>query len=206
MDVGALLCRPRDPRCSECPLRRRCATRGPLAEETRARQAPFAGSFRQRRGTVMARLRERPGPRRRARSRGLASLVGDGLAVVSTGTRPSPLTRRVSLSRPPVRPGPRRGSSPTANARTRSGSIPGWNCTPSIGSSRWRRPMTRPSSDSAVTSSTSGTVSRATTSEWYRVATNGSGRPRNTPRPSWVICEVFPCITCGALTTSPPKI
>ena len=33
----------------------------------------------------------------------------------------------------------------------------GWNCTPSIGSSRWRRPITRPSSDSALTSSTSGT-------------------------------------------------
>ena len=35
---------------SECPLRRRCATRGPLAGEARPRQAPFAGSFRQRRG------------------------------------------------------------------------------------------------------------------------------------------------------------
>ena len=34
MDVGAVLCRPRDPRCAECPLRRRCATRGPLADET----------------------------------------------------------------------------------------------------------------------------------------------------------------------------
>ena len=35
----------------------------------------------------------------------------------------------------------------------------GWNCTPSTSSSRWRRPMTTPSSVRAVTSSTSGTES-----------------------------------------------
>jgi len=58
MDVGALLCRPREPRCPECPLRRTCGTRGPLADERRSRQPPFAGSFRQRRGNVLARLRE----------------------------------------------------------------------------------------------------------------------------------------------------
>ena len=34
------------PRCAECPLRRRCATRGPLAGERRSQPAPFAGSFR----------------------------------------------------------------------------------------------------------------------------------------------------------------
>ena len=57
MDVGALLCRPRDPRCGECPLRRR-ARRAARSPTRRAhRQAPFAGSFRQRRGAVMARLR-----------------------------------------------------------------------------------------------------------------------------------------------------
>ena len=42
----------------------------------------------------------------------------------------------------------------------------GWNCTPSVGASRWRRPITRPSSVSAVISSTSGTGARSTTSEW----------------------------------------
>jgi A/G-specific adenine glycosylase len=86
MDVGALLCRPRDPRCTECPLRRRCATRGPLPEETRHRQAPFAGSFRQRRGEVMARLRDGPTPARALDAEALASLVADGLAVVTRGT------------------------------------------------------------------------------------------------------------------------
>ena len=54
------------------------------------------------------------------------------------------------------------------------------------------------------TSRQSGTDSRATTSEWYRVAVNGSGSPANTPRPSWLMLEVLPCITCGARTTSPP--
>ncbi len=85
MDVGALLCRPREPRCRECPLRRRCATRGPLPDESRHRQAPFAGSFRQRRGLVMARLREGTAPARELDADALASLVDDGLAVVVRG-------------------------------------------------------------------------------------------------------------------------
>jgi A/G-specific adenine glycosylase len=85
MDVGALLCRPRDPRCTECPLRRRCATRGPRPGETRHRQAPFAGSFRQRRGEVMARLRVGAAPERELDPEALASLVDDGLAVVVRG-------------------------------------------------------------------------------------------------------------------------
>ena len=83
MDLGATVCTARAPTCAMCPLRRRCVTRGPLPDEVRSRQATFAGSFRQRRGQVMARLR--------AESRvsideldgeALASLVSDGLAVV----------------------------------------------------------------------------------------------------------------------------
>ncbi len=85
MDVGAILCRPRVPRCPECPLRRRCATRGPLPDETRTRQAPFAGSFRQRRGEVMARLRAGPVTTGALDGDALASLVADGLAVVVRG-------------------------------------------------------------------------------------------------------------------------
>jgi A/G-specific adenine glycosylase len=83
MDIGALVCRPRKPRCDECPLHRRCATRGPLEGERRSRQGPFEGSFRQRRGRVMARLRA--GDAVDAKSLdgdALASLVDDGLAVV----------------------------------------------------------------------------------------------------------------------------
>jgi A/G-specific adenine glycosylase len=86
MDVGALLCRPRDPRCPECPLRRMCVTRGPLADDRRARQPPFAGSFRQRRGNVLGRLREGPVPETELDPDALASLVDDGLAVVKGRT------------------------------------------------------------------------------------------------------------------------
>jgi A/G-specific adenine glycosylase len=85
MDVGALVCRPRDPNCDECPLHRRCATRGVLTEETRSRQAPFAGSFRQRRGRVLRRLREGPARATDLDADALASLVVDGLAHVADG-------------------------------------------------------------------------------------------------------------------------
>lgn len=86
MDVGALLCRPREPRCGECPLRRRCAARGPLPHEaTRPRQRRFEGSFRQRRGQVMARLRDGSAPARELDADALASLVDDRLAVVVRG-------------------------------------------------------------------------------------------------------------------------
>ena len=83
MDVGALLCRPRAPHCDECPMQQRCATRGVRNGERRSRQGRFEGSFRQRRGRVMARLRA--GEVVDARSLdgdALASLVEDGLAVV----------------------------------------------------------------------------------------------------------------------------
>jgi A/G-specific adenine glycosylase len=83
MDVGALVCRPRDPRCGECPLSRRCVTRGPLQGERRSRQGPFEGSFRQRRGLVMARLRADEAVDALSLDGDvLASLVDDGLAVV----------------------------------------------------------------------------------------------------------------------------
>ena len=85
MDVGALVCRPRDPQCDACPLRRRCATRGARADERSSRQPRYEGSFRQRRGRVMARLRA--GGAVEARSLdadALASLVDDGLAAVDS--------------------------------------------------------------------------------------------------------------------------
>lgn len=87
MDVGARVCLPREPRCDVCPLYRRCATRGALEGEQRSRQPRFEGSFRQRRGRVMARLRA--GEAVDARSLDgavLASLVDDGLAVIDDET------------------------------------------------------------------------------------------------------------------------
>lgn len=87
MDLGALVCRPREPRCGECPLRRRCATRGVRDGELRSRQGRFAGSFRQRRGRVMAVLRAGEAVDARSLDReALTSLVADGLAVVEGDT------------------------------------------------------------------------------------------------------------------------
>ena len=88
MDLGAMVCRPRAPLCDECPLRTRCATRGELAGEQSRRQPPYRGSMRERRGTVLARLRDTPHPGVRANeldADALASLVADGLACVARG-------------------------------------------------------------------------------------------------------------------------
>jgi A/G-specific adenine glycosylase len=87
MDVGATLCRQRDPACAACPLRRRCRARGPLPAPAR-RSAAFAGSFRQRRGMVLAELREAGGRGiavARLDAAALDSLVADGLAAVARG-------------------------------------------------------------------------------------------------------------------------
>jgi A/G-specific adenine glycosylase len=83
MDVGAVVCRPREPRCDECPLRGHCATRGARVDERGSQQPRYEGSFRQRRGRVMARLRAgEPVDARSLDPDALASLVDDGLAVV----------------------------------------------------------------------------------------------------------------------------
>lgn len=82
MDLGALVCTARSPDCGACPLRRRCVTRGPLPDVAPRRQATFAGSFRERRGKVMAALRVQPTPVDALDNEALASLVQDGLAMV----------------------------------------------------------------------------------------------------------------------------
>ena len=82
MDLGALVCTKRNPKCAQCPLRSSCATRGVLADERASRQPPFAGSFRQRRGQVLATLRTAPTSVDQLDADALASLVDDGLAEV----------------------------------------------------------------------------------------------------------------------------
>ncbi len=95
MELGAIVCTVRSPRCGECPIAGSCAWRaagypppdGPPAR----RQARFEGSDRQRRGLVLAELRAADGPvadERLAavlpdpevRRRVLAGLETDGLA------------------------------------------------------------------------------------------------------------------------------
>jgi A/G-specific adenine glycosylase len=96
MDLGATVCTARDPQCGSCPVAARCATRGVLDGETRSRQAPFAGSFRQRRGNVMAHLRAGPTRAGDLDAEALASLVRDGLAEVSRGRARLPRAPRSS--------------------------------------------------------------------------------------------------------------
>ena len=89
MDIGAVLCRPRGPRCPECPLGPGCATASsanpalagaPLGR--RPRHSAYEGSFRQRRGRVLATLRIAPHPSADLDAAALASLVEDGLAAL----------------------------------------------------------------------------------------------------------------------------
>jgi len=89
MDIGAVLCRPRAPRCPQCPLEPGCATAAaadparfgaPLSR--RPRQPAYEGSFRQRRGRVLAQLRAGPRSSADLDADALAALVEDGLATV----------------------------------------------------------------------------------------------------------------------------
>ena len=59
MDVGAMFCRTRDPRCSECPLRQACRYRGGT-EPARRRQSPFGASDRRIRGAIVRALAIEP--------------------------------------------------------------------------------------------------------------------------------------------------
>ncbi|MGT2424713.1 A/G-specific adenine glycosylase [Amnibacterium kyonggiense] len=100
MELGAIVCTSRAPRCGECPLAEACAWRragSPDAEGPPARrQARFEGSDRQLRGRVMAELRAsdvpvteaeltRVLPDPDARARILLTLERDGLAARAEG-------------------------------------------------------------------------------------------------------------------------
>lgn len=96
MELGALVCTARAPRCGECPIAEACAWRAagyPPFEGRRApRQSRFEGSDRQARGTVLRALRAVDVPLSPAElharwhdadqlERALASLAADGLVV-----------------------------------------------------------------------------------------------------------------------------
>jgi A/G-specific adenine glycosylase len=93
MELGALVCTARAPRCPSCPLRATCAWtargRPGLAQPVRRAQG-WAGTDRQVRGRLLAVLREAPGevhadqlaaawPEPVQRARALDGLVADGL-------------------------------------------------------------------------------------------------------------------------------
>ncbi|MFP5334732.1 MAG: A/G-specific adenine glycosylase [Actinomycetes bacterium] len=65
MELGALVCTARAPRCAACPVSRQCgwhAAGRPAHDGPAARGQTWAGSDRQVRGRLMAVLRESPGP------------------------------------------------------------------------------------------------------------------------------------------------
>lgn len=65
MELGALLCRAREPLCGECPVSLSCLwlAQGRPAPESRKRTQPrFEGSDRQARGAIMAMVRQADGP------------------------------------------------------------------------------------------------------------------------------------------------
>ncbi len=104
MDVGAVVCRPRAPRCGECPFAGGCASvADPALVEAGVgrpsqKQKRYEGSFRQRRGVVLAALREGPAAVAGLDGAALESLVADGLAAVAGGRRPPPLSEPAWLS------------------------------------------------------------------------------------------------------------
>jgi len=93
MELGALVCTARSPRCGDCPLAGRCAWRAsgrPAPTGPTRRPQRYAGTDRQVRGRLLAVLRESTGPVPRERldlvwaddvqrARALAGLVEDGL-------------------------------------------------------------------------------------------------------------------------------
>ncbi len=100
MELGAIVCTARAPKCDLCPARRQCAWRAagyPASEDRRRRQAKYEGSDRQARGAVLRVLRETapaavplddvvpdwPDPVQRDRA--IDSLISDGLAEAEGG-------------------------------------------------------------------------------------------------------------------------
>lgn len=86
MDLGALVCLARVPRCGSCPIAETCPSAGTRYPPDR-RQGPFEGSFRQRRAEVLRSLATayRCRPLEDLDKEAVAALARDGLVVVSGG-------------------------------------------------------------------------------------------------------------------------
>jgi A/G-specific adenine glycosylase len=91
MELGATICRPRRPRCGECPLRQGCAGPDALPPPARQRGERFEASDRWARGRLLAALvagAEPPPLALERQERALAGLVRDGLVVLDEEGRP----------------------------------------------------------------------------------------------------------------------
>ncbi len=101
MELGAVICTARAPRCTHCPVATTCAWLAagqPALETPVSRPQGYAGTDRQVRGRLLAVLRDAHGPvaadllaqvwtQPVQRDRALASLVQDGLVVALPGQR-----------------------------------------------------------------------------------------------------------------------
>ncbi|MBV9292698.1 MAG: A/G-specific adenine glycosylase [Frankiales bacterium] len=100
MELGALVCVTRSPRCTQCPVAARCAWRAAGMPDTGQRRAAqtYEGTDRQARGRLLAVLRESPHavpaaaldaawPDAAQRARALDGLVADGLVAPLDGDR-----------------------------------------------------------------------------------------------------------------------
>jgi len=91
MELGATICRPRRPRCGECPLRQGCAGPDALPAAVRPRGERFKASDRWARGRLLAALvagEEPPPLAAERRERALAGLARDGLVVLDEDGEP----------------------------------------------------------------------------------------------------------------------
>ena len=84
MDLGAMVCVARVPRCVACPLADECPSRGRRYEPLR-KQSPFEGSFRQRRAALLRLVAEEPRPIGELDAEAVASLARDGLVEQAAG-------------------------------------------------------------------------------------------------------------------------
>ncbi|WP_396644518.1 A/G-specific adenine glycosylase [Microbacterium sp.] len=100
MELGAIVCTARAPKCGVCPVAAQCAWRAagyPASEDRRRRQAKYEGSDRQARGAVLKVLRDAAPAAVRLdevvpawldpvqRDRAIDSLIADGLAEAADG-------------------------------------------------------------------------------------------------------------------------
>jgi A/G-specific adenine glycosylase len=84
MDLGAIICLARVPRCGACPLASTCPSRG-IREEPARKQGPFDGSFRQQRAETLRIVVGAPQGLGALDEAAVRSLEQDGLVVVEDG-------------------------------------------------------------------------------------------------------------------------
>jgi len=84
MDLGAMICLARVPRCGVCPLAAECPSRGQRYEPLR-KQSRFEGSFRQRRAAVLRLVAEAPRRLEELDAEVVGALSRDGLVRVEAG-------------------------------------------------------------------------------------------------------------------------